>query len=133
MKDGFHQKMLLAIIVWTFYEQSHAVGMGFLQAVPAAKARELIIKHVSLIEDSNGVLTFNTDYLFGRMMKTTLRVSDNGTIEVSHSDNPEYCSWLRLRQTPSERRKALVSAALEAAIEAGIDEEFLNPYINRNF
>lgn len=132
MKDELATKTLLAVIVWTFYEESHAVGMGFLQAIPDQKAKEAITAHALNSQVVNGTVTFDTDYLFGRMMKTTFKVSDNGSISVSHSDNPEYCSWLRIRETPSQRRKSLTGKAIEAATEGGLDEDFLSRVVGRN-
>lgn len=135
MNDIIEEQKLRRVlfhVIWAFYERSHVVGMGVLQAVPDPIARERLEAYIQKLT-MGSCLELDLDYAFGKMMKTTFSIYKDGTIKVDHSSNPEYCSWLIRKMTPSERRKYIISEGLNAAIDdLEIGEETLITIINRN-
>lgn len=125
-------RLVLLHVVWAFYERSHVVGMGIFQAVPDPIAKERFGAVIEKLR-MGSCLEIDFDYAFGKMMKTTFAIYKDGRIDVKHSSNPEYCSWLTGKMSPADRCRYIISEALSDAVgNEGIGEETLLTIINRN-
>jgi len=82
---------------WLAYKAAKSRGMGVLQRKEDAD-RSDVFENVLMEGDYPGDPTnepgeFNGDYVFGRMLKLTIRIQD-GSVYVPKSDvDPSYQSW----------------------------------------
>jgi len=83
-------KSVVEEMFWLAYQASHVVGMGLMQSRNNATKAEIVLAVRAL----NGN-AFYADYVYGRMMKLMLRLSDDGKqLEVPDTVPVfDYQSW----------------------------------------
>lgn len=76
--------------LWLAFQASRPMGMGFLHTATAAQLNEDSL-YAPFADDGPEI---RTDYVAGRMMKTTFRVSEDGRLTI-HPEEPrhDYQSW----------------------------------------
>lgn len=80
-------------LLWLAFQASTPMGMGFLHAKQAEMQDEESLYTDAIHRDPNVI---NTDYLCGRMMKTTFSVDAEGKLEVQPNvPRSDYQSWAR--------------------------------------
>lgn len=106
------------LIVFTFYRRSMVVGMGALQTKSDVLVKAHLLSTILIAHLSNDEFKYDTDYLFGRMMKTTFYMNiKTGKVWAKYSTNPEYTSWIGLKESPSDQEKTLICTGIEACME----------------
>jgi hypothetical protein len=113
--EGIDAETLAKRIMFTAWKACGGpFGMGFLQDRGSSIPEEDVIKNIQTRGDYPGcrkqeIGKMYADYVFGRMMKTTIHFS-NGEIEVTPDDpQPDYQGWMRVYSSVQE----LVDAAVE--------------------
>lgn len=99
--------------VWLAFQASSPVGLGVLVAHDAETLTEESLGQAFRIhEASDGSLSTSTDYLMGRMVKTSFKVSKEGALSVIPAvPRPSYQSWGRRYAHASELIKAVEAPA----------------------
>ncbi len=78
--------------VWLAFKASSPMGMGFLHAAQADGVTEEQL--ASLARETDKGIEVRTDYVCGRMMKTTFTVSPDGKLTVwPEVPRHDYQSW----------------------------------------
>ena len=92
---------LLKRAVWTAFQASIPVGMGMLHISTANKQTEDTILDACAFQVKDGGIACYTDYVCGRMMKTSFFVKDGTLTLGSHEPRLDYQSWVS--QYPSNQ------------------------------
>lgn len=108
------QTKLLKRTLWLAFQASIPVGMGHLHAEAAESMTEDVLFN-SVKDDlrrhwRTELPFFDTDYLFGRMMKTAFIVNEDTIIVEPEQPRADYQSWAMKYPTGS----ALVNAAVRS-------------------
>lgn len=81
------------------------MGMGHLHTTTAAAQTEDSLYESAVYRDPNVI---HTDYLHGRMMKTTFEINADGTLSISpKTPRIDYQSWGSKYKTADELIKAV--------------------------
>lgn len=103
-------KTKLKRLLWLAFQASQPMGMGFLHVSAAETQTEDSVYESCNPQDKNEI---HTDYVFGRMMKTTFKVKEDETLSVSpKTPRLDYQSWGRKYGTASD----LIQAAEQSLI-----------------
>lgn len=89
-----NNKKILEKVVWEAFNASRPVGNGILHAGVARCKRIDTVINWDDVNVNGSSLEYNTDYLYGRMMKTRFIVIGDGNVYVYPKiPNAEYQSW----------------------------------------
>lgn len=101
-------KTLLKRVLWLAFQASRPVGMGFLHTAAASQQTEDTLFESA--KSSHKEDTVYTDYLFGRMMKTTFEIKDGVVVVSPNEPRYDYQSWGDAYETGT----ALIEAAIKS-------------------
>lgn len=98
MKPTPQQKLSRAL--WLAFQVSVPMGMGVLHSKETAKATEAILFAETKQANQTRI---DTDYVFGRMMKTRFSVTPNGDLELRPEiPRNDYQSWATTYPTATD-------------------------------
>lgn len=90
--------------LWLAFQASSPLGMGFLHTKTASEATEESLYNDCVYRDPTSI---DTDYVFGRMMKTSFSVSPDGVLDISPKvPRHDYQSWAGTYATAADLIKA---------------------------
>lgn len=106
------QRIKLKRALWLAFQASSAMGMGFLHASSAgAQDEDSLYGAYGPHTDAQHI---DTDYVFGRMMKTTFRLNAQNELEITpQTPRLDYQSWALEYPTAAD-----LIAAVELSLEA---------------
>jgi hypothetical protein len=91
------QNKVLKTALWMAYNSSVPMGMGFWQATTTKQKTEEPLWDIckEMVETRKGSAILYTDYVFGRMVKTTFSVTADGELTINGGEEPklDYQSW----------------------------------------
>lgn len=104
MKTKLTNRQLIARAIWLAFKSSAPVGLGVLHIKAAQQqTEETLIAYIDPKEASDGSLTISTDYVFGRMIKTTFKCDAKGTLTIwPEEPRGQYQSWAPEFRTATE-------------------------------
>lgn len=97
-------KQLLSRALWLAFQASAPMGLGFFQTgIASALTEEKLFETCKPSEGSDGTLRISTDYVAGRMMKTSFIVDAKGELSISPAvPRHDYQSWAGSYSTAAE-------------------------------
>jgi hypothetical protein len=97
-------RQLLARALWLAFQASSPMGLGILHAARAAEITEEQLAEACIGDpNKSGTIEVRTDYVSGRMMKTSFKVTADGTLTIwPETPRGDYQSWSGTYQTATE-------------------------------
>lgn len=103
-------EQLISRCLWLAFQASTPIGMGFIHVEAAKQQTEESLYKGCIYRDP---LCIDTDYVHGRMMKTTFSIKDGKLVVMPENPRGDYQSWCLRYDSASDLISATHTSFLE--------------------